>query len=307
MTPTHRPPGRPAGEILSDHFRESSALAVGVRCREVSAIPASVPRDFLTSPHSTGFQLMLFAHGDCPAHMVDFADHRLQAGEVLWIGPRQVHRFGPPERYHALYVVARPGFLSPRVAARVGLDDHTLPSLLRPGAMDRGRIDAAVQHLRTEIDLSPGLSPADADEALRPLFTVLLLHLSRVARTQRDTGLDAADPVLAAFRSAVEEHYRHSRSAVEYARMLGHSRRTLDRAVRAATGRTAKQYVDDRVALEAKRLLVHTDLPAWRIGHRLGFTDPANFTKFFQAHVGTTPAGFRHDPHTTSPDRTQRP
>ncbi|MFI2763371.1 helix-turn-helix domain-containing protein [Streptomyces echinatus] len=44
------------------------------------------------------------------------------------------------------------------------------------------------------------------------------------------------------------------------------SPRTLTRACQAATGRTAKKLIDARAALEAQRLLVHTDLPVAAIG-----------------------------------------
>jgi AraC-like DNA-binding protein len=55
----------------------------------------------------------------------------------------------------------------------------------------------------------------------------------------------------------------------------------------------AKGCIDNRVLLEAKRLLVHTDLPAGAIGQRLGFPEATVFTKFFRRHTGLTPTGFR--------------
>jgi AraC-like DNA-binding protein len=74
---------------------------------------------------------------------------------------------------------------------------------------------------------------------------------------------------------------------------LGYSVRTLTRACRTATGGTAKAYVDGRVLLEAKRLLVHTHAPTSAVAAELGFRDPSDFTKFFRRHDGRTPAAFR--------------
>lgn len=59
------------------------------------------------------------------------------------------------------------------------------------------------------------------------------------------------------------------------------------------TGSTAKTLIDARVALEAKRLLAHSDLPVAAIGHRLGFTEPTNFGKFFTRQTGDSPGTFR--------------
>ncbi len=87
----------------------------------------------------------------------------------------------------------------------------------------------------------------------------------------------------------------------DYARDLRYSVRTLTRATRAATGRGAKRFIDDRVLLEAKRLLVHTDLSATAVGERLGFPDATVFTKFFRLRVGETPTAFRATARGTRP------
>lgn len=61
--------------------------------------------------------------------------------------------------------------------------------------------------------------------------------------------------------------------------------------------------IDRRVALEAKRLLVHTDASSVAIGEQLGFTEPTNFLKFFRSRVGKTPEAFRraHRPDLPEP------
>ncbi len=53
--------------------------------------------------------------------------------------------------------------------------------------------------------------------------------------------------------------------------------------------------MDDRVALEARRLLAHTDLTVAAVGRRLGFEETTNFVKFFVRRTGTTPGTFRQD------------
>ncbi|MFD5825136.1 helix-turn-helix transcriptional regulator, partial [Lentzea sp. NPDC060358] len=91
----------------------------------------------------------------------------------------------------------------------------------------------------------------------------------------------------------LERAFTRSRNAAEYAAAIGYSARSLNRICLAATGRTAKALIDARVALEAKRLLAHTDLSSAAIGHRLGFSEATNFTKFFLRETGTSPGAFR--------------
>ncbi|MFD5967865.1 helix-turn-helix transcriptional regulator [Streptomyces sp. NPDC060311] len=91
----------------------------------------------------------------------------------------------------------------------------------------------------------------------------------------------------------VEEGFGRTHRVEDYAARLGYSPRTLTRATRAALGCGAKRFIDDRVLLEAKRLLVHPDLPQATIGERVGFAHPTVFSAFFRQHTGMTPTEFR--------------
>jgi AraC-like DNA-binding protein len=95
------------------------------------------------------------------------------------------------------------------------------------------------------------------------------------------------------FRDAVETRFASTRRLEDYARTLGYSTRTLSRASMDAGGVGAKEYIDRRVLLEAKRLLAHGDQPAAKIAIRLGFSSATNFSKFFRQRTGMTPLAFR--------------
>ncbi len=57
----------------------------------------------------------------------------------------------------------------------------------------------------------------------------------------------------------------------------------------------------------AKRALTDTDQPISDIGRRLGFSDAANFTRFFRSHAGRTPSDFRKTRTTASPETNGSP
>ncbi|NEK96466.1 helix-turn-helix transcriptional regulator [Modestobacter muralis] len=92
---------------------------------------------------------------------------------------------------------------------------------------------------------------------------------------------------------AVERGFLRRRRVEDYARELGYSPRTLSRASLAATGVGAKEVLDRRVVLEAKRLLAHTDRSAAQVGAQLGFSSATNFSKYFHQRTGTSPIVFR--------------
>lgn len=80
----------------------------------------------------------------------------------------------------------------------------------------------------------------------------------------------------------------------DYARTLGYSGRTLSRATLAGAGLNAKEFVDRRVVLEAKRLLAHGDRTAAQISDQLGFVNPSQFSKYFLHRTGQSPIEFRN-------------
>ncbi|MEM9203820.1 MAG: helix-turn-helix domain-containing protein, partial [Actinomycetota bacterium] len=56
-----------------------------------------------------------------------------------------------------------------------------------------------------------------------------------------------------------------------------------------AVGMTAKELVDQRVALEARRRLTDDGVTAAAVAHELGFSEATNFVKFFRRLVGLSP------------------
>ena len=95
------------------------------------------------------------------------------------------------------------------------------------------------------------------------------------------------------FHQLVDERFAQWHQVADYADQLGYTEKSLARAVTAVRGTTAKAFIDARINLEAKRLLVHTDLSVAGIAEKLGFGEATNFSKFFKREVGCAPAEFR--------------
>lgn len=95
------------------------------------------------------------------------------------------------------------------------------------------------------------------------------------------------------FRDHIEEHFQTWHKVSEYADRLGYSARTLNRLARQNTGLSAKELIDERVVLEAKRLLSHGDAPVADVAEQLAFDDASNFSSYFRGRTGVTPGTFR--------------
>jgi AraC-like DNA-binding protein/quercetin dioxygenase-like cupin family protein len=230
----------------------------------------------------TDFHVLAIVDSGQGMVMVDFVRHRLERGAIVWIRPGRVHRWDEIADLDGTLVLFRPESV-PRDSPGAGLlGPVTWRQAERPAL-----VRLAAGHLRREYDAARARrSPATA-AILRALLEVLLLRVNECAPAP-----PAAREVFAAYAAAVDAQYATSREVTWYARRLGYSARTLSRATREAVGRSAKQFVDDRVMLEAKRLLAHTDITVAECARRTGFDDPANFSKFFRARAGLVPSAF---------------
>jgi AraC-like DNA-binding protein len=100
-----------------------------------------------------------------------------------------------------------------------------------------------------------------AGELTRLLLATLLLRITRLASDKQSNTVVLCSPTYRQFRRELEESFADIHTTNEYAYRLGYSSRTLNRACIKESGHTAKELIDTRIILEAKRLLTYTHLP----------------------------------------------
>ncbi|MFD8863847.1 helix-turn-helix domain-containing protein [Streptomyces sp. NPDC059590] len=237
------------------------------------------------------FHLLLTVEQGLLWHMIDFADYAVTDSTWLWVRPGQVQRFGDLGAATGTLVLFQPDFLDPATATDVRLDDPFGRTLWQITGEDAPALHRALDHLGHEYGTTHMPTPARS-AILQRLLAVLLLRLTHLTAPVGTPPAGHAE-TFQRFRTAVETDFARARDVGHYARALGHSPRTLTRAALAAAGVGAKEFIDRRVVLEAKRLLAHGEEPVAGIGARLGFLDTSNFVKYFIQRTGTTPATFR--------------
>ena len=105
------------------------------------------------------------------------------------------------------------------------------------------------------------------------------------------SGADLAR--LRQFRSLLDTHYAQHWPVERYAHELGLSETSLNRLCRKLAGSTGFDLVQQRLALEARRQLLHARRSVSGIATQLGFKDSAYFCRFFRRHSGLSPHAFR--------------
>lgn len=99
--------------------------------------------------------------------------------------------------------------------------------------------------------------------------------------------------LLKKFIQLVNNYYLEKRTIEEYAELLFITPNHLSQSVKAASGKNALAFINDRIMTEARSLIQYTDFDMAQVAWQLNFSDPANFGKFFKKHSGQTPLEFR--------------
>lgn len=99
--------------------------------------------------------------------------------------------------------------------------------------------------------------------------------------------------IVTAFKQLVELHFKEKHQVQEYSYLLNITSGHLNRYCKFSAGQTASEILFHRITLEAKRLLLFTNLASKVIAYELGFEDPSYFSRYFKRNTGLSPLAFR--------------
>lgn len=142
-----------------------------------------------------------------------------------------------------------------------------------------------------------GLNDTSLEEMLRTYLKQLFIKSARLWKKQNlDKGLTEQNSDLEFFRKftlLVDEHYKEKHHVADYAELLFMAPKTISHKFKRLNLPQPNDVIKNRILLEAKRLLVHTNLTAKEVGYELGYEDPAYFSRLFVQKSGETPSAFR--------------
>ncbi|MEM8712624.1 MAG: helix-turn-helix transcriptional regulator [Planctomycetota bacterium] len=265
--------------VRFQHPAGEGALAQVVRLSELRA--RQIP-DFYR-PQRRDFHVIHVVTEGAGRHHLEFEPVDLGRGSLLYVAKGQVDWYDEASDHDAFLLIFRPEAIQ-----RAHLAPSLVSSPLRPNGPEFQRLVELVTlidqfqrlpHLRSAtLHLLEGF--VDALGVLRSQATSALHPASRNEHCER-------------FETLIENHCHEERSVTWYAERANVSAKTLTRASESVFGCSAKQHIDESVVLRAKRLLVHTSATVDEVAHRMGFSEPTNFVKFFRRLESCTPNAFR--------------
>lgn len=130
---------------------------------------------------------------------------------------------------------------------------------------------------------------------LSSMFYVIMGRWTEVsAKTESPARSTRSRVVFERFMKLVSEYHTRYRNVGFYADKLCLTPKYLSKIIKNATGRSAPEWIDSYVILEAKNLLKYSGVTIKEIVYRLNFPNQSVFYKFFKARTGMTPTEYRN-------------
>jgi AraC family transcriptional activator of pobA len=232
-------------------------------------------------PHKHDFYHLLFIERGTGWHEIDFERFMVKKGLFFFVRPAEVHAWslGKTTRGTVLEFT--------RASLPQGADNifSALESLPSCGALSESAV-ALLGLMREEFREKATGHHLSLESMLRAFLVIL----SREGKSKHSRRTDALSEQM---RNLVEKNFHREHSVEFYARELRLSPKALTTKVKAALGSSAGELIQERLLLEAKRLLAHSALTVAEVGYELGYEDPSYFARFFRKRAGLAPGKYR--------------
>ncbi|WP_343690922.1 helix-turn-helix transcriptional regulator [Chitinophaga sp.] len=248
-------------------------------------------------PHRDDWHLFILQVGGSTIMEVDFQQYVIKPSSIYYIHPNQVHRVVSFKDavFYSLIIhnrTLRPEYLQI-------LDDISPAQPLRLSRKASGMLTDIVNVCQKAFEMKKAkLYTALLKDSCH---TFVAAFLSQYLAHANSADIPSRFHIIAkSFKAALEENFINIKSPREYAQRLNISTPYLNECVRQATGHSVSYQIQQRIILEAARLLYHSNMSVKEIAHELGYEDHSYFIRLFSKVTGMTPLVFRNKNHESS-------
>lgn len=248
--------------------------------------------DNIHEPHRDTHALFNFAiEGSCN-FLLDFKKHTLTGPVIVMVFPGQVHYIDRCQNVTGWSVAFDPLLMAPELA-------QTLECIFKdplPVDPDCPLYQQLVQLFELLAQIYKQASGSEQTAALQGLFVSMLQWTAGSLKDSCGAAGKAKDrskTIELHFKSLLQAHFVQHKKPGFYSEQLNISTAHLGDTIKAMTGKSVTQHVQEISLLEAKRYLYKTDLSIKEICFLVGYDDPVHFGKLFKKSCGVTPLEFR--------------
>jgi AraC-like DNA-binding protein len=249
-------------------------------------------------PHRHNYYTVIWSFTATGKHIIDFKEYPIDPHHIFFVSPDQVHQVITNPDPTGFVILFTPEFLEKNsiredFIANLKLfqkSDETPPLPLH---------DTMIGKLKAFADQMYAAFHSENDMRFETIGAYLKLFLIECnghcllfpgSNTQT---IEVGKTLVRRFKAEVEKHFAEWHQVKDYAETMNVSPNYLNEVIKSAINISAKDYIQNRILLEAKRMIVFTGKSSKEIGYQLGFDDPSHFSKFFKSNTGLSLQEFK--------------
>ena len=232
-------------------------------------------------------------------HVIDHESYRFGTSEIHFISPGQIHQVRLNKQPVGRALTFSSDFLAKNNIPESFISNINLfqdfgkspPLSISPNLFSK------LNALLNEMEACSLAEITYRERALGALLQLFLIYTNQEANfdlkiLEKD---GSAACILRDFKQLINQNFREEHQVSDYAKRMNISRKHLNNQIKKVTGKGAKEHIVERLILEIKRLLLHSDLSIKEISYQLSFKEPVHMSNFFKKYSGYTPTSFRFD------------
>jgi AraC family transcriptional activator of pobA len=243
-----------------------------------------------SKPHRHEYEEIIIVAKGSPQHFIDFNKETIRGPLVVYVAQGKILQFLPDINTEGWVIRYMTEFIpKSRFHFYSNFLDNINYPIDEPGCMNK--LDSICELMLDENNQAqPGIA------MIRHLLLALLAKLETEGRQRFSEESNASNTQRLAFNAflkILEDNYKRPEGVEFYADKLNMSVRNLNLICQAVFDKSVSEIVETRKLIEARQLLLNTDLSVSEIGYELGYNEKAYFTRVFTKKTGLTPTDFR--------------
>lgn len=250
----------------------------------------------INKPHKhNSYLVILFTRGT-GTHEVDFSTFKVKPGSVFLLNPGQTHHWKISDDAEGfIFLHSKNYYDQPYSHNTIDSFPFFYSTQNIPAIYLSTQNKIKIQQLFAEILLEYNSAAILKYRKICSLLDILYIELSRLyLGTNYKKVISSSNYAmkLKQLEQLINEHFIESKSPSVYASWMNISTKHLNRISRSLAGKSTSELIVDRVMLEAKRMLLHSENTIAEIAEILGYHDYSYFSRLFKKVCGETPNEF---------------
>ncbi len=250
------------------------------------------------NPHRHNYYTVIWSFTATGKHIIDFKDYEILPNHIFFVSPEQVHQIITNPNPTGYVILFTPEFLEQNSIRADFISnlklfhnsDETPPLPLNEQMANTLRL--FVTKMESEFHSESEMRFETIGAYLKLFLIECNGHCSLTPQANTQF-VEVGKSLVRNFKEIVETHFKTWHQVKDYAEKLHVSPNYLNEIIKSSVNVSAKEFIQNRLMLEAKRMIVFTDKSSKEIGFDLGFDDPSHFSKFIKGKLGQSLMEFR--------------